>query len=79
LYQSGVINQQKQRQFFIRMNQNQDFKAHLEKERYKGEEFSDRFEKLIYRALAQEQISISKAAAMQDKSVQQIRDNFAMI
>jgi len=79
LYQAGVINQQKQRQFFIRMNQNQDFKANLEEERYQGEEFSDRFEKLIYRALAQEQISISKAAAMLGKSVQQIRDNFAMI
>ena len=79
LYHTRIINKQKQRQFFIRMNQNKNFKANLEEERYQGEEFSNRFEKLIYRALAQEQISISKAASMLGISVQQVRDNFAMI
>lgn len=79
LYHAGVINLQKVKQFYIKQNQNKDFKKHIAEERYQGEEFSDRFEKLIYRALAQEHISISKAAAMLGESVQQIRDNFAMI
>ncbi len=79
LLHADVINQQKLRHFYIRKNRDKGFKEHTEEERYQGEEFSDRFEKLIYRALAQEQISISKAASMLGISVQQVRDNFAMI
>jgi Zn-dependent peptidase ImmA (M78 family) len=79
LYHNKVISQEMQRRFFIQINQDRSLKDQVNLERYKGDETTDRYEKLVYRALAQEQISTSKAAAMLGKSVEEIRDNFAVI
>jgi Zn-dependent peptidase ImmA (M78 family) len=79
LYHNKVISQEKQRRFFIQINQDKSLKDQVNLERYKGEETTDRYEKLVYWALTQEQISTSKAAAMLGKSVEEIRDSFAVI
>jgi hypothetical protein len=68
-----------QGRFFIQFKKDKSLKDLINQERYKGDETADRYEKLIYRALAQEQISTSKAVAMLGKSVEEIRDNFAVI
>ena len=79
LYYNGVIGQEMQRRFFIQNNKNEHLKELVNQERYQGDESTDRYEKLVYRALAQEQISVSKAAALLDCSVEHIQDNFAVI
>lgn len=46
---------------------------------YKGEETSDRFKQLLFRALAEELISISKAATLSNKKVAEFREESLMI
>ena len=79
LQHNEVISEQMKKRFFIQINKDKLLKEEVNRERFKGEETTDRYEKLVYRALAQEQISTTKAAAMLDKSVEEIRGNFAVI
>jgi len=79
LNDSGVIRQERQRQFFMLLNKNKILKEQVLREKYQGEETSERYEKLVYRALVQEQISLSKASSMLGKSVEHVRENLAVI
>ena len=54
------------------------FKAALEQSLYPMEH-TCRFERLVYRALASEVISYSKAAALLDKSVNEVRDTLNLM
>ena len=79
LYHNRIISQNIRQRFFMRINKDKQLKDQINEERYRGEETTDRFKKLVYQALAQGVISTSKAAAMLEKSVEEIRDNFAVI
>ena len=59
--------------FMIRYNQN--LKA-MEKSGYKGQEESTRFVQLLIRAIAQEVISTTKAAALKNMSLGDFRAEF---
>src|SRR5690606_31687560 len=60
----GVINDNFTRQFFVMMKQN-GWRID-EPVDYEGYEKSGRFDQLVYRALSEELISISKAAALKN-------------
>jgi Zn-dependent peptidase ImmA (M78 family) len=66
LEETGYLSKYNLRDFFIRMNSDSDFKQKIEQSRYLGTERSNRFENLVFRALSQETISLSKASSILD-------------
>jgi Zn-dependent peptidase ImmA (M78 family)/DNA-binding XRE family transcriptional regulator len=69
----GLISESYMKYFMIRYNQNL---RELEKTGYQGQEESTRFMQLLIRAIAQEVISTTKAAALQNMSLGDFRAKF---
>lgn len=67
----GIINEHYTRQFFFFINQ-MNWKAD-EPVEYTGVEESNRFEQLLFRALIEDQISMSKAASLSNKSLAEFK------
>jgi hypothetical protein len=61
------------------LNQNPNRKKEIELGDYKGIERSDRFSQLVYRAAAEEVISLSKAANMFNQKLADFREQFMMV
>ncbi len=74
-----VISDSKKKEFFIALNFNPNLKESVNRPRFSGDETSERFNRLVYKALSQEVISISKASALLDNSVEEVRANFATV
>lgn len=73
--QLGVISQSKYKYFCIELNVKESLRRIIDETMMKPQH-SSRFERLVYRALATEIISISKAAELLDESVSQILKNY---
>jgi len=73
----NIINDHYTRQFFFMMNQ-MNWKVD-EPIQYEGKEESNRFDQLIYRALAEEQISMSKAASLKNQKLAEFRDEILVV
>ncbi len=67
----GIVNDRFKANFFTMLDQ-MNWRIE-EPAEYAGEEKSSRFDQLIYRALAEEQISMSKAAAFKNVSLAEFR------
>jgi predicted HTH domain antitoxin len=65
--------------FRIWVNSNPKHKKEIGFGEYKGVEHSSRFKQLIYRATAEEIISMSKAASLSNMKLAQFRDEFMAI
>jgi Zn-dependent peptidase ImmA (M78 family) len=63
-----IITQAKLTDFYIKLRQNSDFKKQVDESRYRLDESSYRFNQLLYKGLAQELISISKASVLSAQS-----------
>lgn len=74
----GIISEQRYKTYFIQKNRNESFKALVEKPVYPKEE-SLRFNSLVYKALSNELITISKAASLLHKDVEQVREDLAIV
>jgi len=68
----GIINENYTRSFFFMMAQ-MNWRID-EPVQYEGVEQSNRFDQLLFRALAEEQISLSKAASLKNKSLAEFRN-----
>lgn len=77
-YQLNIITQTRYTSFHKKKNALPNFKDAVEKSLYPMEH-TCRFERLVYRALASEMISYSKAAALLDKSVNEVRDTLNLM
>ena len=77
-YQLNIITQTRYTSFHKKKNALPNFKDAVEKSLYPME-YTCRFERLVYRALASEVISYSKAAALLDKSVNEVRDTLNLM
>lgn len=75
----GVISNDQYVRFRIRVNQEQNLKLEIGYGEYKGVEHSSRFKQLLYRATAEEIISMSKAASLSNVKLAQFRDEFMAI
>jgi Zn-dependent peptidase ImmA (M78 family)/transcriptional regulator with XRE-family HTH domain len=75
----NLISKEVQRRFFIRMRQDADFGAQVDKERFVGEETSHRFEALVYRALTQGLISMSRASGLLGVSVSEVHKTHQLL
>jgi predicted HTH domain antitoxin len=65
--------------FRIEVNQNPNLKKEIGYGEYKGIEHSSRFQQLLYRAAAEEIISMSKAASLSNIKLAQFRDEFMVL
>jgi Zn-dependent peptidase ImmA (M78 family)/DNA-binding XRE family transcriptional regulator len=74
----GVISTQRYTTYCITKNQNAIFKQQVEESLYHGDG-SDRFQRLVYRALASDLISYSKAASLLNLPVNTIREQLALV
>ncbi|MBL7739073.1 MAG: ImmA/IrrE family metallo-endopeptidase [Chitinophagaceae bacterium] len=75
----GIITDSFCKQFFFFLNQMGWKVNEPEEYNYLGEEKANRFHQLLFRALAEEIISIGKAAALNDQSVADFRDSFMKV
>lgn len=76
--QLNVITQNRYMSFYKKKNALPSFKKEVDLSVY-PEEHTNRFECLVYRALASEVITISKASALLDKSVNEVRDTLNLM
>lgn len=74
-----IISNDQYVRFRIRVNQDQNLKLEIGYGEYKGVEHSSRFKQLLYRATAEEIISMSKAASLSNVKLAQFRDEFMAI
>jgi Zn-dependent peptidase ImmA (M78 family)/DNA-binding XRE family transcriptional regulator len=77
--QLQIISENSLRHFFISLNNNANKKAAVDQSRYCSKESSGRFMQLLYKAIAKELISISKASALSNLSVQSLKSSIAVI
>ena len=75
----GVISGSKYTSFCIKKNQYPDLKMAVEASVYKGIEESRRFERLVYRALASDIISCSKAAVLLNESMEEVKSKLELV
>lgn len=74
----NIITKQRYGYYFKKKNANTALKESIEKSRYMMER-SCRFERLVYRALASEIITYSKAASLLEISVNDVRENLNLM
>lgn len=75
----NIINENYTKQFFFMMNQmNWKVDEPMQFD-YEGVEQSNRFDQLLYRALAEEQISMSKAASLKNQKLAEFRHETLMV
>ncbi|HAQ61382.1 TPA: DNA-binding protein [Candidatus Delongbacteria bacterium] len=79
LIECGIISKNSQKYFYMLLNTNPALKKDIDDQRFCGAEKSERFFRLIYKALSQELISIGKAASLLGESVSSVRKNFSVV
>ncbi len=79
LLDAGVINSHYYKKFYIKLNSDSEFRDLIDKSLFETPEVSDHFSRLVYRAMTQEVISMSKAASLLGISVSDLRDNYRII
>ncbi len=78
LHDMGLVSEKRYRSFYIRKNQKPSLKKKVEESHYK-ETKTNRFEAMVYSALAQQLISVSKAASLLNCSVNTVRQELNVI
>jgi len=74
----GIISQKRYKTYCIQKNKYQVFKDRVETNLYQNES-SSRFSRLVYKALSNDLITTSKAAALLHQSVAQVREDLALV
>ncbi|MDD3479232.1 MAG: XRE family transcriptional regulator [Paludibacteraceae bacterium] len=75
----GILNENQHSNFYKRIRFDRKFENEIDKTRFKTPEYSHRFERLVYRALAQGNISISKASSLLDENIEVVKSNYELI
>lgn len=75
----GIINEKQHSEFYKRIRFNRSLEKEIDQSRFPTPENSDRFERLVYRALSQELISISKASSLLNVNLSVVKDNYELI
>jgi len=76
--QLEIISNSRYKYFCITKNQNPTFKKQVEKSSYHNEK-SNRFTSLVYRALASELITFSKASELLNESINVVREKLELV
>lgn len=73
-----IMSQERVKGFYIRLNANKELKVLVDKSRFDGVEQSNRYENLVYRAVSEELISISKASSLLQISLEDLKNNLSV-
>jgi len=79
LVDSQILSRDRQKSFYRKINFNPSLKKEINLSRFKTPEFSNRYERLVYRAVSEENITMSKASSLLNRNVDFIRENLAAI
>jgi Zn-dependent peptidase ImmA (M78 family)/DNA-binding XRE family transcriptional regulator len=74
-----IIPENKIKSFYIKQNTQADFKNAINEIRFLGDEKSERFKRLVYKALSQDIISISKSSALLGLDIKTIQSQLTII
>lgn len=74
----GIISEPRYKSYCIQKNRNSAFKERIEQSYYHQEE-SNRFNRLVYNALSNELITISKAASLLHQSVEKVKEELIFV
>jgi len=75
LVDSEILSKQRHTNFYKKIRFNPSLEREVNLSRFETPEKSDRFEQLVYRALAQEKISFSKASSLLNKNIETIKES----
>jgi len=75
----SIIPKSKIKSFYKRINSQPSLKALVNEERFLGDEKSGRYNRLVYKALSQEIISISKASALLGLDIKTIENKLTIL
>lgn len=75
LVDAGIFTDNRKIEFYKKINFNPSLKREVNMERFQTPEKSNRFEQLVYRALSQEIISISKASSLLNQNINLLIEN----
>lgn len=75
LVDAGVFSENRKTEFYKKINFNSSLKREVNLTRFQTPEKSNRFEQLIYRALSQEIITISKASSLLNQDINSLIKN----
>ncbi|UOB19369.1 helix-turn-helix domain-containing protein [Abyssalbus ytuae] len=75
LVDSGILSKQRHTDFYKKIRFNPSLEREVNMTRFETPENSNRFEQLVYRALAQEKISFSKASSLLNKNIESIKES----
>ncbi|RPD96558.1 ImmA/IrrE family metallo-endopeptidase [Aureibaculum marinum] len=75
LVDSGILSKQRHTDFYKRTRFNPSLNREVNASRFETPEKSNRFEQLVYRALSQENISISKASSLLNKNIESVKES----
>jgi predicted HTH domain antitoxin len=68
------MSQERVKKFYQRLNFEPNLKLEIEQTRYEGLEHSNRYENLVYRAVSEELISMSKASSLLQISLDKLKN-----
>ena len=75
---NGIISNQRYKTYYYQKSRSKEFKKLVERSLYPNEG-SNRFNSLVYNALSNELITVSKAASLLNQSVEQVRRDLALV
>lgn len=75
LVDAGIFSESRKTEFYKKINFNPSLKREVDLTRFQTPEKSNRFEQLVYRALSQEIISISKASSLLNQDIDSLIEN----
>jgi Zn-dependent peptidase ImmA (M78 family) len=75
LADASIFSEKRKTDFYKKINANSKLKSEVNLSRFETPEKSNRFEQLVYRALSQEIISISKASSLLNQNVNALMEN----
>lgn len=74
LGETRIMSQERVKKFYQRLNSEPNLKQDVELTRYEGLEHSNRYENLVYRAVSEELISMSKASSLLQISLDKLKN-----
>ena len=74
-----ILSQTQLKAFYQKISFNSSLKKEINLSRFETPEFSDRYKRLVYRAVSEESISISKASSLLNTNVSTVRENLNVI
>jgi Zn-dependent peptidase ImmA (M78 family) len=75
LVDAGIFTENRKTDFYKKINFNPSIKEKVNLSRFETPEKSNRFEQLVYRALSQEIISVSKASSLLNQDINSLIEN----